>query len=623
MKTKERLDKVMVGCCSRIQEEVSALLGKKFNLGEPQTKVVSKEDFFAESGGKSVLAHVQMEGDLEGQGGLLVAIKDAIRIGGTLIMLPDSELENVAAEGDYTEEIQDSYGEIANIVCGSITSTFEEQYPKNFRVVRTEQEVIVPAKLDMASDQPLPAAIYYVMSAAMRLGDLDLGSFNILLPAAPFGLAERADVPEKEPSAQAGTKEEPARETTATGSGEGFEQLQAGSRDDHQEGAIGSVERPAAESASTPEAVPAGKRPKRDSGKQQKLIDGLLKNCLAKVGEEAGSLLGGSLKVLPAENQLLSKAGLLEQVGGKQAMVRMQIRGETTGEAYLLVDIRGAIRLGGSLIMLPESELEETVRAEKFGEDAQDAFGEITNIIAGVYTAVFEEQYRQKLGFVKTSVETLVAVKVDPDSDEALPNQLYYLSGGQLLYNEKDLGRLQMVIPAAVLELEDLLQPEEEEPGAVDQAPERADVSGSGAVDRNERPQATGGGQRGEGSVDFADILLFSDQDSESAGIAAVLTDLGYSPRILRFKDQVHANLTPAVQLVFLVMSEVNEQGFGVAIKLSSAGLAVPLVAGGPAWTRSLVLKAVKYGVSDILVTPASPEDIREKVEMNLAKIAA
>ena len=82
-------------------------------------------------------------------------------------------------------------------------------------------------------------------------------------------------------------------------------------------------------------------------------------------------------------------------------------------------------------------------------------------------------------------------------------------------------------------------------------------------------------------------------------------------------------NLTGSVRLVFLIMKEISEQGFGVAIKISSAGRPLPLIAAGPAWTRTLVIKAVKYGADDILITPSAPEDIREKVEMNLSKIAA
>ena len=70
-------------------------------------------------------------------------------------------------------------------------------------------------------------------------------------------------------------------------------------------------------------------------------------------------------------------------------MARMDVRGEGSGEAFMFAKVSAAAYLGGSLIMLPESELKETAANEELGEDAQDAYEEITNIIAGVFTAVF------------------------------------------------------------------------------------------------------------------------------------------------------------------------------------------------------------------------------------------
>ena len=40
---------------------------------------------------------------------LLVGIKDAIRLGGTLIMLPDLELQEVIGREEYREEVEDSF----------------------------------------------------------------------------------------------------------------------------------------------------------------------------------------------------------------------------------------------------------------------------------------------------------------------------------------------------------------------------------------------------------------------------------------------------------------------------------------------------------------------------------
>jgi len=57
------------------------------------------------------------------------------------------------------------------------------------------------------------------------------------------------------------------------------------------------------------------------------------------------------------------------------------------------------------------------------------------------------------------------------------------------------------------------------------------------------------------------------------------------------------------VKAVFLVMADVDEKGLGVAIKISAMS-SLPLIAVGPAWTRTKVIKAVKYGVADILLAP-------------------
>jgi len=72
----------------------------------------------------------------------------------------------------------------------------------------------------------------------------------------------------------------------------------------------------------------------------------------------------------------------------------------------------------------------------------------------------------------------------------------------------------------------------------------------------------------------------------------------------------------------FFVMTEVDEQSFATMIKIrAEVPQSSPLIVAGPQWTRSDVLKAVRYGASDILVTPAAADEICEKTESNL-KIA-
>ncbi len=615
-KAKERLDKIMAACQEHIQEEVSALLGKTMKISEPETAVISKEDFFSEPAPKSVLAHVQLEGDIPGHGCLIVSVCDAIRIGGTLIMLPDSELNKVVSEEEYSEELEDSYGEIANIICGAITATLEEQYPKNLRLVKTGQEVIVPVKVVVESDEPVPDGSYYMMRASMELEGVEMGVLQLLLPAENLGLIELS----------APTAEEQKDTEKAVG--------MDGDGDDSQSISpekvnVGTVER---ETVAAPERAKALDRDQEVKEKntvteatelsveklekQKQKIAQILDVCLGKIGEEVGALLGGTLKIEGWDNWIYSKEEFLEQAGGKQVMARMEVRGDQDTEAYIIVSLKDAVFLGGTLIMLPDAELEEVVRNEEFGADVEDAYGEITNIIAGVYTAVFEEQYQDSIGFAKTGIETIIPVKIDPGSDDVIPDEFYFLSAGELVFNEQKLGRIQAVFPVRIFGLEALAR--------------QADADGSFETETENviSRQATGSGGdggslEGSGYGENVDVLIFTDDEIESASLAELLNKQGYRSKVLNYRDQVSNHLTRAVGLVFLVMKDVDEQGFGMAIKLSNNGLRVPLVAAGPSWTRTTVLKAVKYGVSDILITPAADIDIQEKVNTNMVSKAA
>jgi chemotaxis protein CheY-P-specific phosphatase CheC len=614
MKARERFDKILHSCRERIQEEVSALVGKPFKLGEPTFRQVSKEELFADTMGKQVLARIRLEGEHQGEGCLMAGIKDAIYIGGTLIMLPESELESVLAEQEYSEELQDSYGEIANIICGSATVTFEEQYPKPVRLVRTEQEVINPVKVVVESAQPIADIPYYCMVVPMQMDSRVLGSLLLVLPAVPFGLVEVTSTAKAQPQASEGAaaaREHGDKDVTQ----QPVETLEREASAGAVEEQVGVLHRPAAEAKGASGESEKTSTRKRDIVKQKKLVDDLLNTGTARMAEEVSALLGGTLKVLSVENLALTKAEFLDQAGGKQIMTRMDIRGGGQGEAYLFVDVKSAVLLGGALIMLPEEELEETVRNEDFGDDARDAYGEVTNIIAGVYTSAFEERYNGKLGFVKTAMEPVTPVKIVSETDDVFVNQAYYLTAGTMEYNGRDLGRLQLLIPARVLELEELLVGEE--------SAAAGEVEGVGVVSGGKPAAAAEPVRIGEKPAGNADVLLFTDDDNEAGRITDVLAEMGYGCRTLHFKDSVNSVLTPRIQMVFLVMQEASEQGFGVAIKISSAGLSVPLVAAGPTWTRTMVLKAVKYGACDILITPSSPDDIREKIENNLAKKAA
>ncbi len=588
VKHKKRVDLLLAECQKKMAAEVSALLGADITLSGIENQFLSKEDFFTDHvTGRQVLTDMEVTGDIQGKSYLTVSVKDAIHLGGILIMLPPSELESVVKEEEFGEDARDAYGEIANIISGVYTSVFEEQYSQKLRFIRKEFREIVPAKVDAASDEPIPDQSYYASSISITAEGQPLGKLHMLFPAEML----RLNTPKEEvkPEASPAVAEVSAiTEQTVAATTE--EKVKDGG--------------PAVQSQLDIKGI-------------QKRVDKILAVCREKMVAEVSALLGANIKLSAPDNFIVSKEEFFfDEVSGKQVIAKMDVVGELEGKSYLSVGLRDAVRIGGVLIMLPSAELESVVAEEEFSEDIQDAYGEIANIISGVYTAVFEEQYTKKIRFVKSDLQQVAPMKVDIDADEPILDQDYYLSRMDLSLGDLDLGKVNFLIPADLFQLSGLRQ-------GSDLSEEGEVSSAVGSAATEELKTGKENAQRNE-SVDpkSIDILVVGDDEAEAAKIADVLRNSGQTVKKLSFKDNLHNYIPGNLKAIYLVMRDVNEQAFGVAIKVSSA-CSVPLIAAGPGWTRTKVIKAVKYGVRDILLTPASEKDIEENAHNNLLELAA
>jgi chemotaxis protein CheY-P-specific phosphatase CheC len=593
MKAQQRIDKILESVTKKIQEEVTSLIGAVLTLSESENTLISKEDFFDQPLGKQIVAKLDITGSVEGSGCLLVGLKDAIRLGGTLIMLPLQELEKVISSEEYNEETKDSFGEIANIIAGSYTKVFEEMYPDPCRFIRKEQEILIPLKVDIESAEPVPNQLLYRNTSSMKLDDVEMGDLTVLLPAAAFGLEKKEESKPAEDKTRSRRAEGSDEKTILSSGDTGVDQEDRGLQDKKPVVATFDVD------------------------KHRKRVDVLLQGCQTKIQEEVSALLGVDVQLSGLENRPVTKEDyFLGEASGKQVLAHMKVTGEVEDKSYLFIGVKDAIRIGGTMIMLPPFELEAAVTEEEFTEDAADAYGEIANIIAGVYTGFFEEQYVKSLRFVKTELEQVVPMKVETAADEPLPDQTYYMSSSTVAIDGKALGKVQMLFPITLLQLEGLGQAQESEEDGVRKGPA---LSAQKGTSQSPGSLAENGDYQEKRDVD---ILLISDDEREAVKISLVLEQSDFSVKTLSFKNNVNNYISNSLKAVFLVMQEVDEQAFGVAIKISSS-CSVPLIAAGPAWTRSKVIKAVKYGVNDILLTPASEKDIQEKIDNNMVKLAA
>lgn len=583
MNHRERLEQTLSLCRDRIQEEVAALIGKPFHLGAPVFRLIDGHALGSEEVGSGrVFAPVRLDGEVEGMGLLLLRLRDALRIGGLLVMLPEVELRQAVEAEAWTEETADTFAEVAGIVCGALSAVFKEQFPRQVRFLAAGQQA-VPAGEPVAAAS-LPAGEVLVLSLPMEAEGCDFGAFTLALPAAPFGLVA------------AGAATTPA---------EAVDGEAEFARPD------GDADTIRADGAAWPAAVDAPERPDN-----QRLARRVMADCLARTADAVGNLLGGSLRITPERQLVLDRQEALAQAGGLQVLTRLTVRGEGEGEGCVLTDLPTAAALGGSLLMLPEHELAAAMGADRLDPDLADGFAEVVTVIAGACTAVFAEQDRvARLGFDRGPVETAV-----PDR-RTLPASGYCLAAGRVSFAGRDLGRLQLLVPASLLGVE---LPELSADAALEEAERSTGAGPEATVTASETAEKEGSGPGCESDPPpAAEVVLFSDDRGESERILAMLAEMGCTGRVCHFKDPVQGALAPGVRMVVLVMGEVSEQGFGVAIKLASAGLRAPLVAAAPAWTRTLVLQAVKYGVRDILVTPVTAADLRQRMAAAPEHLAA
>lgn len=572
--------------------EIGALLGRELTCDDVQLQLSSKEAIFSDPGrAPTALTRMTISGDKEGDCFLLNQIDSAITLGGTLIMLPEDMIEEHIQSGKLDGELNDAFGEVANIIAGVFTQAFVDKYPKSIRFIKQTVEDLIPTKIDLSSTEPFPPGTYYVASCQLIDGEKDLGPVEFIVPAAAFDLDEATvDVP--------AAAEEPATEPTTDAS--------------------------AAKTAAPASPAPAeAAAPKPVFADAKKLTDAVFNAAIGQICEEIGALLGQELACDDIKLLLTSKADFFaDHCTDKATMADLKVSGDREGCGFMFTHIPDAIILGGTLIMLPEDQIEEQVGQQVLEGEAEDAFGEVANILAGGLTQVFLDRYPKQLRFVRTESTLVTPTKIDLASDEPFPEGDYYLASFSINTEGKELNRLLLLFPAHIFDLDGYQDHAAGTPAQ--QIPTGADSTISAAAEQPAiAAQATDSAAIATATASGPPlVLIISEQTDAAQPFAEILSSAQYECKVVSFQEDIKTHFQQNQVLgVILLMSQVNEKGFAAAIKLQSSGQTLPpLIFAGPEWTRSTVLRAVKYGALDILVMPASDDEIGEKISQHFRK---
>ncbi len=636
------VDRVLNAIIEQASEEVGALLGATVTLGDHQTKILNKEQVFEIKRNRSVLSTMEISGDQNGKGFLITDQKDSIVLGGTLIMLPPDQIEENCNQRTFEGEAADAFGEVANIIAGVYTSIFLEMYPENLHFKRTDVDDFLPSRLDPEANHPFPPGEYFYSSCSITLEEQNMGMLEAIIPAELLGLAQPAHAETEEVAQQ---RSEAPDSSVADATPEDAEQLAAESPP------AADVSAPQVEEEPTPDADEELKE-EEEEYVELSVADRALKASLEQCAEEISTILGIEVELNSLTTAYISKEEYFSKPGPKSTVTEMIVNGNDADASYFIVSLKDSIYFGGTLVMLPEDELVNRMHTGELDGEIEDAYGEVANIISGGIVQNFDEMYPRKFHVKKGNVEAFTPSKVMVESPKPFPDGEYYSVSASMDCDTQDLGRLTYLIPIELLhipprpaqstwgdsatseatpssttaktpaetkgEAKDPAHTEQMADASATQKTKDAAPEGAASQDPQKEPREATGEATGEAAKEAVVAVVYKDSASADP-YTEILNACGHSPALLAANQSFNSLRKNKVCGSLLIIDQVDDDAFALMIKIrSETPPDQPLIVAGPDWTRSAVLKAVKYGVTDIIPTPATAAEIKAKVEHNL-----
>lgn len=335
-----------------------------------------------------------------------------------------------------------------------------------------------------------------------------------------------------------------------------------------------------------------------DFAKLKKLISHALKQS----AEESGMLLGQELSLSDADFLVTNKMTYFSDMDDASFVVGVESKDDYAGTFHLVFGLRDAIAMSSILLGIPPARISEKRKLLILEADDVDAFSEIANQIIGSFNSVFQPAFPNKV-----HLKQLPPTKYIPQMDELteekpVPDGEYLLCRSDIEMPGQEMNRIDILIPLA---LADLFDPREQLPTA--EAVEGAAQEHAGG---EEKPVTAA-------MHEPAAVLVLEDNAAERQMIQKVLAESGYKPIMAPLNANVSELLTKnPVQAVVLGITRGNDREFSLCSRINSLceQHSVPIIMSARQWTRTGVLRAVKYGARDILLKPYEAVDLVQRL---------
>jgi CheY-like chemotaxis protein len=338
---------------------------------------------------------------------------------------------------------------------------------------------------------------------------------------------------------------------------------------------------------------------------------GMLETALKQAGEESGMLLGQELSIALSDSLSTSKSSYFGGLDDGCFVLGVDSGEAYGGQFYLVFSLRDAIVLSSILLGIPPARIQEKKRLSIIENDDIDAFSEIANMVNGALNTVFQGALPNKVRLKLLSPKKYIPEIDQISPEEPLPDGDYLMFRSKLEMPGQEMNHLDVLIPVV---LGDLFDPQPVEEVAVPDGAadvEDSDADGAAAADGGE-PGAASPVAEGVDS-----IIVLEDDEEQRQQMIELVAFTGFQTA----EGTLNADIKELfagrnVKLVIIGSQDADDRELAVCIKVNAIrqDFPPPIIMSAECWTRTAVLKALKYGARDIIIKPFIADDVTTKV---------
>lgn len=338
----------------------------------------------------------------------------------------------------------------------------------------------------------------------------------------------------------------------------------------------------------------------------------IVQSALKQAGEESGMLLGQELTVTLSDSLKTTKKTYFGDLDDACFVLAVESREAYIGQFYLVFSLRDAIVMSSTLLGIPPARIQEKKRLCIIESDDIDAFSEIGNMINGSFNTVFQGSLPNKVHLKLLSQKKFIPDVDQLTDDEPLPEGEFLMFRSKLEMSDQELNHLDVLIPVALgNQFDPPAEASEEEIAAAEKAAAAVEEAEAGESDETvDRENVS--------ADDGADsIVVLEDDEDERQQMIGAMEFTGYEV----VEGTLNADIKELfsgrnVRLVLIGSMDADDRELAICIKINAMrqDSPPPIIMSAQRWTRTAVLKALKYGARDIVIKPCGEDELAAKV---------